>query len=61
MYGNMRFPAFRLPVCALACFLFDNENEGDNLYPTCRYLSYIVRKKVKKNLQNDEVKREFIE
>lgn len=47
MYGDVRLPASRLPVCALACFLFDNENQSDNLYPTCGYLSYICRKKVK--------------
>lgn len=30
MYGNMLLPVFRLPVCALACFLFNDENQRDN-------------------------------
>lgn len=44
----MELPVFRLPVCPLACVLFNNENEGGNLYPTCRYWSgRVVRKEVK--------------
>lgn len=47
MYGNMLLPVLRLPVCALACFLFNDENQRDHLYPMCRWLSYIVvREKV---------------